>query len=86
MFPNFIRDIGGGYSNLNEFSTSILSFNGSHDVESIFLWIEKVDNLFDMEYIPMKIMSNLWFINLKEGQWHGRVDFKTCVCIKASHI
>ena len=29
-------------------------FDGSHDVESTLLWIEKIDNLFDMEYILMK--------------------------------
>ena len=31
-FPNFIRDKGGGYSNLDEFR--IPSFDGSLDVES----------------------------------------------------
>jgi len=54
MFPNFIRDEGGEYSNLDKFFTSIPSFDGSYDVESSLLWIEEVDNLFDMEYIPMK--------------------------------
>jgi len=50
MFPNSIRDQEKGYSNLNEFYNSISSFEESHDVESTLLWIEKVDNLFDMEY------------------------------------
>ena len=49
MFPNSIRDQGGGCSNLDEFSNSISSFDGSHNVESTLLWIEKVDKLFDME-------------------------------------
>ena len=52
MFPNSIRDQGGGYSNLDEFSNSISSFDGSHDIESTLLWIEKIDNVFDMGYIP----------------------------------
>ena len=54
MLPNSIRDQGGGNTNLDEFSNYIPSFDWSHDVESTFLWIEKVDNLFDMEYIPME--------------------------------
>ena len=54
MFSNSIRDQGGGYSNLDEFSNSIPSFDGSHDVESTLLWTEEVDKLFDMEYIPME--------------------------------
>jgi len=54
MFPTSIRDQGGGYSNLDEFSNYIPSFDGSHDVESTLLWIEKVDNLFDIEYIPVE--------------------------------
>ena len=32
----------------------LITFDGSHDVESILLWIEKVDKLFDMEYILME--------------------------------
>jgi len=36
------------------FSNSILSFDGSLDVESTLLWIDKIDGLFDMEYIPME--------------------------------
>ena len=35
MCPNFVRDQGGGFSNLDEFSNSILSFDESHDVEFI---------------------------------------------------
>ena len=51
MFPNSIHDIGGEYSNTYEFK--IPSFDGSYDVESTLLWIDKIDELFDMEYIPM---------------------------------
>ena len=54
MFSNFIRDQGGRYSNLDEFSNPIPSFDGSHDVESTLLCNEEVDNLFDMKYIPME--------------------------------
>jgi len=36
------------------FSNSIPYFDGSFDVESTLLWIDKIDGLFDMEYIPMK--------------------------------
>ena len=54
MFPNYIHDQKGGYSNLDEFSNSIPSFAESHDIESILFWVEEVDNLFDMEYIPME--------------------------------
>jgi len=32
------------------------------------------------------IMSNLCFINLKEGLHNGGIDFKTCVCTKGSHL
>ena len=85
-FLNFIRDQRGGYSNLDKSSTSIPTFDGSHDVESTLLWIEKVHNLFDMKYIRMEDLSSLWLINLKEGQRHGGIDFKTCVCTKASHL
>ena len=38
MFPNSIRDKGGGYSNHDEFG--IPSFNGNLDVESSLLWID----------------------------------------------
>ena len=51
-FPNFIRDLGGGCPNPYEFR--ILSFDGSHDVELILLRIDKIDKLFDMEYIIME--------------------------------
>jgi len=54
MFPNSIHDQGREYSNLNEFSNSIPSFNESHDVKSTLLWTEEVDNLFGMDYIPME--------------------------------
>ena len=63
MFPNSnrrnmistsIRGQGGGNSNLDEFSNYIPFFDGNIDVESILLWIEKVDKLFDMKYVPMK--------------------------------
>ena len=67
MFSNYIRDQGGGYSNLDKFSISIPSFDGSHDVESTFLCIEEIDNLFGMKYILMEDHVDLWFINLKEG-------------------
>jgi len=50
--PNSIRDQGGGYANFGEFFNSISSFDESHDVDSTLLWIGKVDNMFDMEYIP----------------------------------
>ena len=50
-FPNSIHDIGGEYSNPYEFKTP---FDGSHDVEWTLLWIDKIDELFDMEYTPMK--------------------------------
>ena len=36
------------------FSNSIPSFDGSLDIESTLLWIDKIDGLFDMEYIPME--------------------------------
>jgi len=42
-------------------------FYGSHDIESTLLWIDKIDELFDMEYIPMEIKLSLCLINLKEG-------------------
>jgi len=54
MLPNSICDQGGGYSNFGEFSNSIPSFDGSHDIESTLLWIEEVGKLFDMEYIPIE--------------------------------
>jgi len=54
IFPNSIRDQRGGYSNLDEFFNSISSLDGSHDIESTFLCIEKVDKLFDMEYITIE--------------------------------
>jgi len=43
MFHNSTCDQEGGYSNLEEFSNSILSFDESHDVESTLFWIEKID-------------------------------------------
>jgi len=52
MFPNYIHDIREGYSSPYKFR--ILSFNESHDAESILLWIKKVDKLFDMKYIPLE--------------------------------
>ena len=54
MFSNSLRDQGGGYSNLDEFSITIPSFDGSHDIELTLLYIEEVDNLFDMEYISIE--------------------------------
>ena len=63
MFSNSFRDQGGGYSNLNEFSNSIPSFDGSHIVESTFLWIKEVYKLFDMEYIPME--DHVKFVDYK---------------------
>jgi len=53
MFHNSIHDQREGYSNLDEFSNSIPSLDGSHDVESTLLWIKEVDKFFDMEYIFM---------------------------------
>ena len=43
-----------GFLNPNRrdrFSNSISSFDGSLDVESTLLWIDKIDGLFDMEHI-----------------------------------
>ena len=34
----------------------------------------------------LKIISNLWFINLKERLRRDGNDFKTCICNKASHL
>ena len=48
MFPNSIGDQGGRYSNLDEFSNSIFSFDGGHNVELTLLWIEEVYKLFDV--------------------------------------
>ena len=66
MFSNSIRDEGGGYSNLDEFSNSIPFFYGSHEVESTLLWIEEDDNLFDMEYILMEDHVKFVAYKLKE--------------------
>jgi len=52
MLPNSIQDIRGGSSNPYEFRISFLK--GSHNVESTLLWIDKIDKLFVMEYIPME--------------------------------
>ena len=64
MFLNSIHDIGGGYSNPNKFR--IPSFDGSYDVESTLLWINKIDELFDMEYIPVKDQIEFVAHRLKE--------------------
>ena len=51
-FPNSVRDKGGGYSNFDKFG--IPSFDGNLDIESTLLWIEKIDNLFDIKHILME--------------------------------
>jgi len=51
MFSNSIRDKREGYSNFDKFGIS--SFDENLDIESTLLWIEKIDNLFDIEYILM---------------------------------
>jgi len=50
-FSNSIRDKRGGYSNPDEFK---ILFYENIDIESSFLWIDEVDKLFDIMYIPMK--------------------------------
>jgi len=53
--PNPSRRSGFLNSNRRDkFSNSILSFDGCFDIESTLLWIDKVDGLFDMKYIPME--------------------------------
>jgi len=54
MFPYSIRDQKGGYSNLDEFSNFIPSFDESPNVGLTLLWIDKLDELFDMEHILME--------------------------------
>ena len=70
------------YSNLDEFSNFIPSFNGSHDVKSTLFWIEKIDKAWNI--FPWKIMLSLWLKNLKEGQRHGEISFKTFIYTKAT--
>ena len=59
---------------IDEFSTSIPSFDGSHDVEWTMFWIEEVNNLFDMEYILMKDHVEFVVHKLKGSTeaWWGR--------------
>jgi len=38
----------------DRFSNSIPSFNESLDVELTLLWINKINRLFDLEYIPIE--------------------------------
>jgi len=47
-------------------SNSIPSFDGSLDVESILLWIDKINGLFDMEYISMEDQVEFVTYKLKE--------------------
>ena len=51
-FFNSIHGKGGGYSNFDEFG--VPSFNENLDFELSLLWIDKVDKLFYMKYIPME--------------------------------
>ena len=51
----------------DKFSDSILSFDGSLDVESTLFWIDKIDGLFDMEYISMDDQVKFAIYKLKRG-------------------
>ena len=51
-FSNFIGEKEGGYSNPDEFRTP--SFDESLNIVSSFIWIDEVDKLFDMAYIPIE--------------------------------
>jgi len=95
MLPNSIRDQGGGYSNLDEFFFNVVpSFDRSHDVESTLLWIEKVDKLFDKEYIPMEDSVEFVPHKLKERtaawwnrfqnmrMYQGKLPIRTCRLMK----
>ena len=78
MFHNSIRDQRGGYLYLDEFSNSIPSFDGSHVIESILLWIEKVDKLFDMQYILMEDHVKFVVRKLKgRTAAYDGIDFET---------
>jgi len=67
------------FSNPNrrdKFSNSIPSFDGSLDVESIILWIDIIDGLFDMEYIPMEDQAEFVAYKLKRRAVAWRNQFQ----------
>jgi len=51
MFPNSIRDKGGGYSN---YEIRIPSFDGNLDIKSSLFWIDEVNKLLNVVCIPME--------------------------------
>ena len=51
-FPNSTRDKGREYPKPDEFV--IPSFDGNLDIKSPLIWIDEVDKLFDMSYIPIE--------------------------------
>ena len=54
---------------MNTYKFRIPSFDGSHDVKSTLLWSDKIDELFDMEYIPMEDQIEFVVHKLKGRTW-----------------
>jgi len=86
------HDKEGGYSNFDEFR--IPYFDGNLDFESHLLWINKVDKLFYIEYIPMegyvefvayKLIgrTTAWWNHLKNVRmYQGKPLIRTWRCMK----
>ena len=56
--PNLNRRGGFPNANRSKFSNSIPSFDGSLDVESTLLWIDKIDGLFEWNIFSWRIKSS----------------------------
>ena len=83
-FSNYIRDIGKDTEIL--ISLGFLLLMGVMMLSQPCFGSRKLISFLTWNILSWKTMSILWLINLKEEQWYGGINFKTCLYTNESQL